>query len=116
MRERDIQRYLVKRVKDLGGEVRKVKWVGRNKAPDNIVFVPAMRRLPGRHASGVLVFVRHPSGPLSALVEIKAPDTILTFPADAHERAQAREHGRLRGVGAHVEVVGTLDDVDRLLA
>jgi len=38
MRESDIEAHLVKRVKELGGEVRKVKWIGRNGAPDRLVM------------------------------------------------------------------------------
>ena len=34
MRESTIEDYLVERVKALGGEVRKVKWIGRHGAPD----------------------------------------------------------------------------------
>lgn len=41
MNERDIEAHLVKRVKALGGEVRKVQWVGRRGAPDRIVMLPA---------------------------------------------------------------------------
>jgi hypothetical protein len=40
MNERDIERHLVKRVKALGGEVRKVQWVGRRGAPDRLVMLP----------------------------------------------------------------------------
>ena len=39
--ERGIERYLVKRVKERGGEVRKVKWIGRRHAPDRVVMAPA---------------------------------------------------------------------------
>ena len=40
MLERDIEDYLVKRVKAMGGEVRKVQWIGRNGAPDRLVMLP----------------------------------------------------------------------------
>jgi len=40
MRESTIELYLVEQVKALGGEVRKVKWIGRNGAPDRIVMLP----------------------------------------------------------------------------
>ena len=40
IRERDIERHLVKRVKELGGEVRKVQWIGRRGAPDRLVMLP----------------------------------------------------------------------------
>ena len=40
MRESEVEAYLVKRVKALGGEVRKVKWLGRNGAPDRLAMLP----------------------------------------------------------------------------
>jgi hypothetical protein len=39
MRESVIEDYLVDRVKARGGEVRKVKWIGRNGAPDRCVML-----------------------------------------------------------------------------
>lgn len=39
MRESEIEDYLIKRVKELGGEVRKLKWIGRVGAPDRFVGV-----------------------------------------------------------------------------
>ncbi len=100
MRERDIERHLVRRVKELGGEVRKVQWVGRASAPDRLVMLPYLGY------KGVFA---------SVWVELKNPKTILTFPADAHERAQAREHERMRKLGQHVRVIGTIDQVEELL-
>ena len=38
MRESQIERYLVARVKALGGECRKVQWLGRSGAPDRLVM------------------------------------------------------------------------------
>lgn len=95
IRERDIVRYLVDSVKAKGGLVRKIQWIGRSKAPDTLLLLPTA---PG------------------ALVEVKNPDSIRTFPANAHERAQAREHARLRKQGVRVEVVGTFAQVDALLS
>lgn len=40
MRERDVEAHLVRQVKALGGEVRKVRWIGRRGAPDRLVLVP----------------------------------------------------------------------------
>jgi hypothetical protein len=62
IRERDIEAYLVKRVKAMGGEVRKVKWIGRNFAPDRLVVLPDPGPGPG---SGVFNN--------SWWVELKAP-------------------------------------------
>lgn len=105
MKEVTIEQYLVKRVKQLGGEVRKVKWLDRSKAPDRLVCIPG--EFFGR--TGIYTL------PIIALVELKNPDTIATFPANAHERAQAREHDRLRAAGMRVEVIGTKEQVDSFL-
>lgn len=108
MRESTIEKYLVKRVKELGGEVRKVAWVGRQGAPDRLVMLPASWR--GRRTSGFW------DSPTPIWVELKNPDTIKTFPANPHERAQHREHERMRKLGQRVEVIGTLEQVDALLS
>jgi hypothetical protein len=98
-RERDIERYLVRRVKELGGEVRKVRWEGRRSAPDRLVMLP----------------VGHWTWKRTIWVELKNPETVKTFPGDAHERAQAREHARMRALSQRVEVIGTIEQVDELL-
>lgn len=103
MLEREVERYLVKRVKALGGEVRKVQWVGRRNAPDRLAMLPCLERF------GVTWPTR------SAWVELKNPDTIKTFPANAHERAQRREHERMRAMGQTVLVIGTIEQVDEWL-
>lgn len=87
MRERDIEDYLCRRVRAMGGEVRKVKWLGRNGAPDRRVM------LPGR--------------PFWA--ELKATGKEPT-------KAQAREHGRMRAAGERVEVIDSLKRIDEVLA
>jgi CelD/BcsL family acetyltransferase involved in cellulose biosynthesis len=99
MKERDIERYLCARVKQLGGEVRKVKWIGRNGAPDRLVMLPPYRN----------------GGIATAFAELKNPDTIKTFPSDARERAQAREHERMRRMGQTVLVIGTTEAIDEWL-
>ena len=104
MREREVERYLVKRVKELGGEVRKVAWVGRQGAPDRLVMLP-----PKAFINGVGV-------PFPVWVELKNPKTIVTFPANAHERAQDREHERMRRLGQRVEVIGTIEQIEKLLS
>ncbi len=100
MLESRVEDYLVERVKDLGGEVRKVKWIGRSSAPDRLVMLP---RSVGRT-------------PRTIWVELKNPETIKTFPANAHERAQHREHERMRKLGQWVEVIGTIKQVDEFIA
>jgi hypothetical protein len=105
LRERDIERHLVKRVKDLGGEVRKVEWVGRAGAPDRLVMFPndEQRFIDGAYGT-------------TLWAELKHPETIKTFPANAHERAQHREHQRMRRMGQRVMVIGTLEQIEELLA
>ena len=85
MLEYSVEDHLVKRAKEAGGEVRKVKWLGRVGAPDRLVL------LPGRHF----------------FVELKRPGK----KADAH---QAREHKRLRDAGFEVYVIDTIEKVDAL--
>lgn len=87
MRESEIEDYLVKRVKGLGGEVRKLKWIGRRGAPDRFV----------------MVFGRH------FFVELKAPGKKPT--ADqVKEFALMRERG-----GARVYTADTFIAVESLL-
>ena len=90
--EADIETYLVMRVKQLGGEIRKLAWVGRRDAPDRFVAIPSVDMPP-------------------VLVELKAPDADMNTP---HVRAQLREHARLRAAGVTVYVVDSFEAVDRM--
>lgn len=87
MRERDVERALIKRVKQAGGEVRKLAWIGRRGAPDRLVM------LPGRYL----------------FVELKAPGGRVS-------RLQDLEHRRLRDAGFDVRVVWKIEDIDEVLA
>lgn len=87
MRERDVEAYFARRVKDLGGEVRKVKWVGRRGAPDRVAFFQGQ----------------------TWWVELKAPGMI-------PEPHQIREHERMQAMGQSVFVIDSKDMVDTLLA
>ena len=108
LKERDIEAYLNKRVKELGGESRKVRWIGRNSAPDRIVMLPVW--MISRNG------ISTPAGvPRTIWIEVKAPGKGATFPANAHERAQFREHERMRKMGQRVEVVDSLERVDEVL-
>lgn len=93
-RESDVEAYLVERVKALGGEIRKVAFIAHNGAPDRLVMLPGGRLL---------------------WVEVKKPGLAATFPSNPHERAQAREHERLRAVGQQVFVVDSPEGVDEVL-
>ncbi len=106
-KENKIEKHLVRRVKELGGEVRKVQWVGRRNAPDRLVLIPP----------SFSPWLNLDSSKYHCIwVELKNPETIKTFPANAHERAQAREHQRMRELGQRVEVIGTIEGVEELLA
>ena len=106
MKERDIENHLVDRAVQLGGEVRKVKWIGRRGAPDRLVMLPPTKL---REFFGVA------DGTTTFWVELKAPGKKATFPADAHERQQDREHKRMRAMGQRVEVIDSIIGVEELL-
>jgi len=87
VREALIESYFVMRVKDTGGEQRKVTFPGHDGAPDR--------------------WAGWPTG-FSALVELKRPDGV----PEAH---QAREHAKLRRCGLRVEVLSTKAQVDAFI-
>ena len=87
MLERIIEAHLVKRVKAIGGEVRKVSWIGRRGAPDRLVMTPNW----------------------SVWVELKHPGK----KADPH---QAREHARMAAMNQRVLVIDSIAGVDALFA
>ncbi|RZG66528.1 VRR-NUC domain-containing protein [Acinetobacter bouvetii] len=86
MRESKIEAHLVHAVKALGGEVRKVKWIGRNSAPDRIVMLPNN----------------------TFWAELKAPKEKPTA-------AQSREHERMRKMGQRVEVIDSIEQIEELI-
>lgn len=88
MREKIIEAHLVKRVKELGGEVRKVQFVNRPGAPDRFVMLPARQR--------------------GFWLELKAPGV-------TPEPHQIREHNRMRRMGEIVEVADSIEAVEALL-
>lgn len=102
--ERDIEAHLVKRVKALGGEVRKVQWIGRRGAPDRLVMLPALRK--GWGVSADLIVQRSDN---TLWVELKAPGA-------KPEPHQAREHERMRKMGQIVVVIDSIEGVEDLLA
>ena len=101
MSESDIEKHLVAQVKALGGEVRKVQWVGRRGAPDRLVMLPpTWRDRLGSKSWG---------SPTAFWVELKAPGKT----AEPH---QLREHARMRRMGQTVVVIDSIEAVDELLA
>lgn len=94
MREAEIEKYLVERAKALGGEVRKVRWIGRRGAPDRLVMLPDDPRT-GQWAATIWV-------------ELKAP-------GQKPKPHQLREHERMRRMGQCVEVVDSIERVEEVL-
>jgi hypothetical protein len=97
MREKEIEAYLVKRVKDLGGECRKVQWIGRHGAPDRVVM-RGERDGPGWAIPAETIWV-----------ELKAP-------GEKARPSQVREHKRMRAVGQRVVVIDSIEGVEELLS
>jgi hypothetical protein len=94
VREGQVRAHLVKRVKEVGGEIRKVQWVGRKSAPDELVMLPAISPYHGDDGKSVFV-------------ELKATGLAATFPNDAHER--------MRKFGLRVVVIDSIEGVEELL-
>lgn len=92
MLESALEKHFVKRANEHGAFVRKVKWIAHNGAPDRLVIL-----------NGKTVWV-----------ELKSPACGPCFPASAHERAQAREHDRMRAAGADVRVIWSREAIDAL--
>lgn len=84
MIEAAVESYFKRRVKETGGEERKVVFPGRKGAPDRFCGWPN-----GRHA----------------FVELKRPK-------GKAEQHQVREHQRLRAIGVQVEIIDTPERVD----
>lgn len=98
MRESTIENHLVARVRELGGEVRKVQWIGRRGAPDRLVMLP-----PG------IVIYPGPEYGYTIWVELKAP-------GEKAKPHQKREHDRMRAMGQRVVVIDSIEGVEELLA
>lgn len=99
--ERDIEKRLVQRAKELGGECRKVEWIGRAGAPDRLVMLPMRYNLCNGFRQ-----VSHTE--LSVWVELKAPGK----KAEPH---QLREHARMRKMGQRVVVIDSYEQIEELL-
>lgn len=86
MRERDIERHLIEQADLHNCFLRKLRWVGRNGAPDRMLIT----------LDGDVIFV-----------ELKAPGKQPTA-------QQLREHDRMRRYGQRVEVVDSIEGVEEL--
>lgn len=82
--EGKIKDYLCERIRKLGGEVRFLKWIGRNGAPDTLILL---------------------QGIPATFVETKAPGA-------KPRPSQVREFEKLRHYGFRVLVLSTLDEID----
>lgn len=80
--ERDVEKALVKRVKELGGTCEKFTSPGRRSVPDRLITMPG----------GRIIFV-----------ELKAPGKEPT-------ENQAKDHARRRELGCDVRVIDDLED------
>lgn len=117
LRESDIEKHLVKRVKALGGEVRKVQWIGRRGAPDRLVMMPHWlkgRAMPltqeqlDEIAKWRSITIQPLAVGSTVWVELKAP-------GEKPRPEQLREHTRMRAMGQRVEVIDSIEGVERLL-
>lgn len=88
MIEREVERYLVRRVRELGGRADKVEMIGQRGFFDRLVLLPG----------GTVVFA-----------ETKRPRGSRTSPQ------QQSLHAAYRDLGQHVVVLKSCEDVDRLL-
>lgn len=84
MLEKDIEKALVKRVKDLGGLCEKFTSPNRRAVPDRIVSLP----------DGVVIFV-----------ELKAP-------GKKPSPLQTKDHEKRKALGCDVRVIDSLEAVD----
>jgi hypothetical protein len=83
MRERDIERALVRRVKELGGLCEKLTSPGRRSVPDRLVTLP----------NNKIIFV-----------ELKSPGKRPT-------ELQKRDHDRRKALGCDVRVIDSIEGV-----
>lgn len=98
IKEGDIRKALDRRVKEYGGEIRAVAWIGRKHAPDVLCLFPD-------NSHYIRVDCRRSQHPF---VETKRPGKDATA-------AQAREHERMWAAGCVVHVVTTLEELDAWL-
>jgi hypothetical protein len=87
--ESRVEKHFVERVKATGGFVRKLKWIGRNGAPDRIVW---WHKHPAVSANPIFVELKRPKGK-----------------AAPH---QVEEHMKMMSSGLRVFVLDTVEKVD----
>lgn len=102
MRESEVEKYLVKVVESMGGECRKVKWIGRRGAPDRVVMLPL--KGPSIYVGDTIWYVGD-----TIWIELKAPGKKPT-------KTQLREHARMRKLGQQFYVLDSIGAIDRWAA
>jgi hypothetical protein len=103
IRERDIESYLRIRAKAMGGEVRKVEWVGRRGAPDRLLMVKARPLSKSLDCAWCKPVGR------AVWIELKAP-------GEKPEAHQLREHIRMREMGQDVRVIDSFELVEAVIS
>lgn len=94
--ERDVEKYMARRVREIFGVraiFRKVTWQGRRSAPDRVLMIP-----PTECSNSAQIWV-----------ELKRPGKMPTL-------AQKAEHKRMRDAGCTVRVVSSFEDVDKIIS
>lgn len=104
--EAQVEKHFVKRVRELGGIVRKVRWIGRRDAPDRramftLGFAPTRHR---RQGPGVA----NPWNVFNFYVELKRP-------GEKARPSQLREHKLMREHGEIVVVLDSFEAIDKYL-
>ena len=107
MLESTVETALVERIKALGGDTRKVKWLCRNGAPDRLVMLPEVRQKYSHDGPKGRTYHSRVLQPAATIfVELKAP-------GKKPRVNQVREHASLRALGQTVLVINTIELVDK---
>lgn len=89
-----IRSHLRKQAIAAGFEHRKLRWIGRRGAPDELLFWPVLER----------------TGPVFAYIEVKRPGEEVDY-----DSPQGREITRLRRAGFFVTVIDSLEGADSVI-
>lgn len=100
-----IEQRLKDRVRETGGEIRKLQWIARNGAPDRFVFYPPRATVECRSAANG---IPGETCPVFAFVEVKRE-------GEKPTTQQAREHSRLRAAGFKVFVVDSFFSIETVI-
>ena len=106
MLESTVETALVERIKALGGDTRKVKWLCRNGAPDRLVMLPEVRQKYSHDGPKGRTYHSRVLQPAATVwVELKAP-------GELPEPHQLRRHKELRMRGCLVLVLDSTTAID----